>query len=183
MNKRGQVFLMAAVIISGIILGISSIDNSVDIGSSNEAFYDLSEEVGFETKKVLDYGVYKNESIGDLLSGDEGLFLDYKNYLAKEQLALVVGNSSGVVVYYFKETSGSIGITTGTTLAGGTVIVESMESYYTEVDLDSDGANINVKIKGENGEEFSYPFELKEGENFFFVIVKNDDGERFVAKG
>ena len=60
MNKRGQIFLMAAILITSVVIGLSTIDTEAEVMSPNEAFYDLSGEIGFETKRVLDYGVFQN---------------------------------------------------------------------------------------------------------------------------
>ena len=113
MNKRGQVFLMAAIIIVGVILGVSTISTEAEIGNSGEAFYDLSEEVGFETKRVLDYGVFNSKNLGDLLGEEEGFFNKYVDYLGREQVVLIVGDESDMEVYYFNEVEGIVGIQTG----------------------------------------------------------------------
>jgi hypothetical protein len=164
---------MAAIILVGVIVGVSSIDNSIKIGSSNEAFYDLSEEVGFETKKVLDYGVF---SFGDPLQEVEGFFEKYIDYIGKEQVVLVVGDSTNMRVYYFTETSGNIGINTGGTDIGTGIQILDLEGN--EASVSKTGEMVSVLIS-----EINYEFNLRDGENFFFVIIKHEEGEKFVATG
>ena len=176
MNKRGQVFLMAAIIIVGVILGVSTISTEAEIGNSGEAFYDLSEEVGFETKRVLDYGVFNSENLGDLLGGDEGFFSKYVDYLGREQVVLIVGDESDMEVYYFDEVEGIVGINTGGGPLEGSVIIPFVESEDANVEGDADGTYVTVSISG-----IDYRFDLRDGENFFFVIIKHEDGEKFVT--
>ena len=173
MNKRGQVFLMAAILIAGIVVGISAIDTETETGSSNEAFYDLSEEVGFETKRVLDYGVF---SVGNPLQEVEGFFLKYQDYIAREQVVLVVGDSSNMKVYYFSDNNGEVGISTGG--GGSTFNIPITDFGGWDAEVSADGALVNAII-----DEITYEFSLRDGQNFFFVIIKHEDEEKFVATG
>jgi hypothetical protein len=173
MNKRGQVFLMAAIIIVGVIVGVSSISTDAVVGDSNEAFYDLSEEVGFETKRVLDYGVLNQNNA---FSEVEGFFLEYQDYIAREQVVLVVGDSADMRVYYFTGTSGNIGINTGGADIGTGIQILDLEGN--EANVSKTGDSVSVLIS-----EINYEFNLRDGENFFFVIIKHEEGEKFVATG
>jgi len=173
MNKRGQVFLMAAILIAGIVVGISAIDTKTETGSSNEAFYDLSEEVGFETKRVLDYGVFV---FGNPLQEIEGFFLEYQDYIAREQVVLVVGDSSNMKVYYFFDDYGDVGITTGG--GGSTFNIPITDFGEWDAVVSADGTSVNIEI-----DEITYEFNLRDGQNFFFVIIKHEDEEKFVATG
>lgn len=181
MNKRGQIFLMAAIIIIGVIVGVSTISTEVEVGNSGEAFYDLSEEVGFETKRVLDYGIFNSENLDYLLGGEEGgeegFFSKYIDYLGREQVVLIVGDASDMIVYYFlKDGSGNVGINTGGQDISINPIIPFFESG--EANVNSDGTSVTVLISG-----IDYEFDLRDGENFFFVIIKHEDGEKFVAVG
>jgi hypothetical protein len=173
MNKRGQVFLMAAIIIVGVIVGVSSISTDALVGDSNEAFYDLSEEVGFETKRVLDYGVLNQNNA---FSEVEGFFLEYQDYIAREQVVFVVGDSANMKVYYFFDNSGEVGISTGGGGSTFNILISDFGGW--EADVSADGTSVNVKI-----DEVTYTFDLRDGENFFFVIIKHEEGEKFVATG
>jgi hypothetical protein len=177
MNKRGQVFLMAAVLIAGVILGVSNIELSITVGDPNEAFYDLSEEVGFEIKKVLDYGTFNNEDVRELLAEDDKFILEYGEYIEKEQLALIVGNKSNMVTYWFeKNSSGNVGLSSGGDSASFDItITDVMARNATVSKL---GNDVTVEINN-----IEYEFELRDGQNFFFVMIKHKDGEKFVAKG
>jgi len=162
---------MAAIIIVGVILGVSTISTEAEIGNSGEAFYDLSEEVGFETKRVLDYGVFKNDNP---FLEVEDFFNKYVDYLGREQVVLIVGDESDMEVYYFNEVGGIVGINTGGGPLEGSVIIPFVESEGANVS--GYGDSVTVSISG-----IDYRFDLRDGENFFFVIIKHEDGEKFVT--
>ena len=62
-GNRGQFFILAAVILSLVIISLASVSNYVSTSKEPEKFYDLSEEIKQETSKVIDYGVYQEEDI------------------------------------------------------------------------------------------------------------------------
>ena len=47
MHRKGQVFLMATIIIVGILLSLVSISNKSVVRKEPEAFFDLADEIGF----------------------------------------------------------------------------------------------------------------------------------------
>lgn len=175
MNQRGQFFLMAAIIIAGILFGITSITNVARGGSEQRAFYDLSEEVNFETKRVLDYGVYNEKDLDSLL---DDFLVEYADYIAQEKVLFVFGNKDsenlkGIVF----ESDGSIGSESIST--GGqptTIYIQSISQETAEVKVEN--GKVSVEI-----DEVKYYFNLRSGENFFFVIMKEENDGTFVATG
>ena len=174
MNKRGQFFLIAAVIISALIISLATAVNFVNVEDDNEAFYDLADEVKFETKRVLDYGVFNPSQ--DTLELTRSFLLEYATYISQEQVVFLYGDRDGVIrALAFEEQSGHVGINTGTPVSG-TVSVSDLVGR--EAEIERQNGIVNVKIN-----EVVYDFNLKEGQNFFFVIIKEQDDEKFVAKG
>jgi hypothetical protein len=175
-NRRGQFFLVAAIIIIGIVIVLASSVNSVRVGNDQESFYDLSEEIGFETKQVLDYGVFDvNAETVDILLLD--FLQDYANYIAGEETLFVYGDSNGVQGLIFMNGDvGNVGLITGT--AGNPSVIEINDITGQKANVIHNLDLVSVEING-----IVYDFKLKKGENFFFVIIKTEDGERFVAQG
>ena len=176
LNKGGQFFLVAAIIIVGIVIVLASSVNSVRVGNDQEAFYDLSDEIGFETKQVLDYGVFEpSASSVDILLPT--YLNDYAKYISQEEVLFVYGDVNNVTGLVFTSIGvGSVGINTG----GGmptTIIIEDIVGGQ-EAEVIHDGNSVSVDING-----IVYNFNLKQGQNFFFVIIKEEDGERFVSQG
>ena len=56
-GKRGQFYLLGAIIIVVVIIGFATIQNYTKKQSSLR-LYDLKEELGIESAKVLDYGTF-----------------------------------------------------------------------------------------------------------------------------
>ena len=167
-NKRGQVFLMAAIIIAGLIIGAGSAVNLARAGGSNEVFYDLADEIGFEAKRVIDYGI---------LTGDTSPFLEdfldnYKDYILDEELLFIFGDTNGVNgIVYTNQVLGSVGIK-----AGGVHKFTIRQSTSQTAKVNQVDDLITVEIRG-----IDYEFKLERGQNFYFVIIKGDENERFVA--
>src|SRR3989338_6726799 len=56
MKKRGQFFLIAALLISGITIGFGTLYNTASIERTDTRVYDLSEQLHSELQQVYDSG-------------------------------------------------------------------------------------------------------------------------------
>ncbi|NCO11770.1 hypothetical protein CO038_04820 [Candidatus Pacearchaeota archaeon CG_4_9_14_0_2_um_filter_39_13] len=176
MNKRGQFFIIAAIIIVSAISGLTGIANYAEVSDDQRAFYDLSEEVGFESKKVLDWGVFNEEDVGKLT---ESFLANYSDYIGQEEVIFIFGDKDNVnfnALIYREEGIGSVGLNTGNNRN-----IEINRKTGRTADVDLIFGNEERVIVSIN--EISYDFGLREGQNFFFVIIKEEENERFVAKG
>lgn len=161
--------MIAAIIIVGLVIGLAATINTASIKSDQESFYDLGEEIGFETKKVLDFGTVRDKDISDKT---KEFLVKYANYIAQEQVIFVYGNESILEAIYFNsETSlGSIGID------GSSTQITDLKGRI--ADVEDLGSEVKVTIDGIN-----YIFPKNEGNKFYFVLIKEKDDEKFVAKG
>jgi hypothetical protein len=99
MRKRGQFFLLAAVIISSVVLTLSAGVNRVTVNEEPDNFYDFSYEVKREVGSVLDYSIYSDFA-------DEINLNDFVDSLAREikerspgsDFIFIYGNSSNMAV-------------------------------------------------------------------------------------
>ncbi|MCH7525503.1 MAG: DEAD/DEAH box helicase family protein [Bacteroidetes bacterium] len=165
MNKRGQFFLIAAVVIVGIVISLSQVANSVKVNDDDKAFYDLSEEIGFETKRVLDYGVFNSKNLDDLT---KDFLVKYKDYIAQEEVLFIYGDTNNLQALFFEsEVIGSVGISTG---ANRTITIKQTSTSTTKANVVVTGNSATVIING-----IDYRFELKQGQNFFLVIIKDEN--------
>jgi hypothetical protein len=95
MKKSGQFFLLAAVIISAIVISLGVSTNRAVVNEEPDSFYDFSYEVEREIGAVLDYGVYTNFE-------DEVNLTEFVELLSEEifeedpdaEFLLVYGNQS-----------------------------------------------------------------------------------------
>lgn len=178
MNKGGQFFLIAAIVAVGALFGLTAALNTVVAGSSQKPFYSLSNEIGFETKRVIDYGVYYDQNTETLI---EDFLLKYKDYIADEKALFIFGDWQGNLrgLHFTNAGAGGLGVSAGG--LPGTIQVDLSLATEATVEPCPDGSgHVCVSIEGIDA---VYEFDPQPGQNFFFVIVKEENDERFVATG
>lgn len=177
MNKKGQVFLVAAIIIVGLIFGASRTLNYVSAGSSQESFYDLTDELDFEIKEVLDYGILNDPSNVGNVALD--LLNKYTENIVKEEVIFVFKNANGDVKAIHYDVSQSLNLVV-LNVGGNSIqipIQHTSASVLTNAEVTRPTNEIvNVKIN-----DIVYNFKLREGQGIYFVIIKGDE-EKFVSK-
>ena len=171
MQKKGQFFLFAAIVAVAALLGLTATFNTILSTDSQQPFYDLSKEIGFETKTVLDYGVFDVKDTPELT---REFLSEYASYIAQDKVLFLVGNVQNVKAYYFTNVAGEIGLSTGS-IPNNFIIQGSTQAT---ADVTQDGGIVHVSI-----ENIVYDFNLNPGQNFYFIIIKDSKDERFVAKG
>lgn len=180
MNKKGQFFLIAALVIVGLIVGLGAIyistKNPPKLGVQ---LYDLSREIDFESNRVIDKGILEVKPHAEISEEVMGLASYYANATPGADLIIVYGNEEYLTGNYYKEEpSGSAGLSVGgASLAVRPLLKESKtieEKYIKRFE----GNRINVTF----GDE-SYLFTLKQGENFYIVLQKQVGEEKIVATG
>src|SRR3989344_3353754 len=110
-NKKGQFYILFAVLIIVIIMGLVTTANYARKANKPVKFYDLSEDFEAETIKIIDYGVFNSETIteGDIKIQLRDFVNEYLEYAQKKdknlQLLYIYGDENGVVIdnYAFDE--------------------------------------------------------------------------------
>ena len=181
MNKRGQFYLLAAMVIIAIITAFAAVSNYAQKQSSVKV-YDLGEELGIESGFVLEYGTTPaGESQEDLISG---FIEEYQTYAGENKnLYFIFGDYDGdvaVMVSYIKVVSGTVSTDVSST-GESAYPIEDISGRVEELKIEKDAkdANIHKVFPIING--IKYPFELKPGENFFFVISQEIGGETHIV--
>lgn len=182
-NKKAQFYLIAAIIIVGIIIILSGITNYVITREEPVKFYDLSEEFKEEGARVVDYGVYDTAEPRDTIELIEDLTEQFADYSEekdiKTELVFVFGNKTNLTtVTYTSQDTGEVKLV----MPGGDFSVPGAPTKTKEVRAVTPAGpfdTVNVTLLGQE-----YLFELHEGENFFFVISKNisETEEVFISK-
>lgn len=170
-GKRGQVFLMAAVIIVGLIFGASKTLNYVSAGSSQEAFFDLTDEIDFEVKKVMDYGVFSETLVGPI-----DFLPYYTEYILEEEVVFIYGNLNQLSAIHYDSNNQLEAVTFS--VGSSSMVFSVQQTTGTSADITSSISSKKVTVKIN---EVDYDFDLKDGNNFYFVIIKDDDEEKFVS--
>ena len=164
---------MAAIILAGILLALTRIGNQGVSKKEPEAFYDLADEIDFEVRKVLDYGVITGgQNTGDYASQ---LINNYSEYVSNEDVVFVYGNSTNVSALYYQSLTNLNAISLESLSFPVTITLASR----TPVELQPlDAVNSIAKVRVRDND---YEFKLKPGQNFYFVLIKEEEGEQFVT--
>lgn len=176
MNKRGQFFLIAAVVIVILLAGIGTIYNTVKARGEDAEVYDLTEELNYESAQVIDNGVYNDFEKEKIAGHLENLSVIYASTHPEKDLILVYGDVENVNVIYSNNTRlGSVRIGTGT---GSPAVVQTPRSkYLIRNAFSSPGDKVEIQVGGSN-----YQFSLQQGGKFYLLMSKEKDDEKTVTR-
>lgn len=176
-NCRGQFFLIAAIVIIVVTVGIVTVSNYTKEGESVK-LYDLGEELGIESQNVLDYGTYSQLDEREMKTLMENFIQNYVEYIGETgNLYFVFGNKNKIYVVAYQELqSESVCVTLNPKEEGAECI--PLETIGETQEFPSMGNEIeDVFVTIEN---YEYQFKLKPGENFYFVIWQKVGGDKIV---
>ena len=175
-TKRGQYYLISAIVIIMVLIGYAVISNYSKIIGYTKT-YDLAEELEIESANVLEYGTY-NEDIGieQMQNLLEGFIEAYSEIGEIEELYFVFGNAELIVFMGYQQLQEEILIKVG---------VDEEEYHPLQI------GKKKVEHKALTGEEEikkvkvviikdEYEFDLEEGENFYFILSQVVGGEKYV---
>ena len=141
MNKKGQFYLVAGIIIISIIVSLIAIANYIQKGQTI-IVNDLKEELKIETQKVLEYDAFGNQM--------NQYGIDYSSHLGSNiKLYFITGAEPNIVATNY--TNGVAGSPISLTLEGDKIIFTLDEVDY-EFDLmpsENFYFLISQEIKGE----------------------------------
>lgn len=179
MNKRGQFYIIAAILIVMILFGMASISTYTIIKPEPRTIYDLSKDLNRESYKVLEYGIYNKEDLTDLSESFSGE--DVAKYFLKKtdnaNIVFVYGDKTDLNLLSYDD------IITGSVKVGNSEWpIHNQYSKKRKADNDdfekiNDRDFVKVKILDKD-----YFFELRDNEMFYFIIVKKRGDEVFVER-
>jgi hypothetical protein len=190
-NKRGQFFLIAAVVIIVVIVSIVTISNYTQ-RKEVATLYDLGQELGIEGQNVLDYGTYNSKSPEDITDLMEQFIQNYHDYQEQDKnVYFIFGNRAKINVLGYQD------------IGQEKVCIILNPQDDEEINLKSDECPEDYKLyvveEGTRGFDSGlteegkiknvgiiistsqYEFKLTKGENFYFVIWQEIGGERHVV--
>ncbi|MEM3122282.1 MAG: hypothetical protein QXH60_02465 [Candidatus Pacearchaeota archaeon] len=181
-NKRGQFYLIAAIIIIIVLISISLVTNyTLTKKSAGQIkIYQLSQELQLEGEQVVNFGLFNEEETPE--GALEEFIRKYGEYIQNREnnIYFIYGDKTRINVFaYTKENIGSIGLDFGgepsrISIEGSSVSRDEI-NFQRERNIETEGGEIrDPNIIVEIG-EYKYPFKLKEGQNFFFVIQESNE--------
>jgi hypothetical protein len=170
MNKRGQFFLIAALIIIGIILSVSTVYNYTSSNNQNTKASDISKELDFEANKVIDKGVFNSDSSSQIKDNVKNLTASYSSLNPDSDIIVIYGNEAAT--YYTCASSGSVCLSTSCEE------ICSLTGVTTPITNSGNGNAFQVRIPNSN---ISYEFNLNSSQNFYIIVSNQRGDEQFVA--
>jgi hypothetical protein len=175
-DRRAQFYLIAAIVIIAIIIGFVTLKNYSQKPTTK--IYDLSDELGIESDQVVEYGIVNGQTMVDLITN----FTErYAEYLQGDidNLFFIFGNfEEGIKIVTYEQ------ITTGGIRIGGTeVTIVDDEPVVTTIEPDDipETGIIIIEIESEGGEVIRYEFELRPGENFYYIMQKKEGDQQYIV--
>lgn len=168
-NKSAQFYLVAAIILAAIVISVVTVSNY----SKKNEYTDIAslrDELNIESGKVLDYGINHQLSqaqINQLLQNFTQEYIDTES--RDKNLYFVFGNQDSITLKGYQNTAHTVSL-------DSTEITSSSGEFLGSTD--PSGNSVTLKI-----DENAYIFTLKSGENFFFVISREIEGEDYVVTG
>ena len=167
MEKKGQYYLLSAIVIITVIVGFVAISNYSRVSSVK--IYDLGKELKIEGEKVIDYGMYNDLDTTILL---EEFIEDYAQYRLVDELYFVFGNTNEITLTGYQKLSGE-------------PIIVNVGDEDTSMSFDSQVPSSEIfslledkVIVTANDEDYEFNFGI--GENFHFIMIKTIKGEKHV---
>lgn len=176
MEKKGQFYLIAAIIIVMVIISLATITNYAVKKRKPVKFYDLSFELSEESARVIDYGIYNEKDIPRVIENfTDEYFINYTKEKEKyAELVFVYGNKeNATLTTYTSQATGTITVTAGATI----LTISGINKYI--ADRRSLGPTENVEVEILN---ITYNFTLQERENFLFIITKKTEEETYILR-
>ena len=177
-NKTAQFYLIAAVIIVIMIIGLASVSNYVVTKDKPTRFYDLSEELNEESYRVSEFIIVNEQDVMQDFTGKVAGYIEED----VDNFAVFYGDKDGAKLeFYTKEDPGGVSVTIGEGEEAPSFIVSGRKEFVsdsTQIPPEelSGEESIAIELLGE-----SYNFELSEGQNFIFIITKNAEEEKHIA--
>lgn len=177
MNKRGQFYLIAALVVVGLIAGLATVYNSAKSLSEDIAVYDLSEEIIFEGSQVLASGVFNAQEDDQIVQNVENLTEYYAKTNPNSELIVIYGDTNELhYIIYNNTVAGTISIQGSSGETSELIIPGRLEKRKGTI---TPGQDHSVEIR--LGPNAMYNFDVKPGKQFYIILRKEKQDETFVA--
>lgn len=167
--KRGQFYLVAAIIITTIVISLVVVNNY----SEKQEYTDLNslrDEIQIEGENVLDYSINNGETDSAIKTRMEDFSQKYIDLESRDKdLYFIFGTQSSIEVKGYQKNVHSISL-------NGNII--ETDAGAVSGSVNPGGSSVNLKIDSD-----SHFFTLGNGQSFYFVLSKDVDGGVYLVKG
>ena len=172
-DKTGQFYLISAIILATLVIGIVTISN-YSRKESNLKLHDIKEEIQIESAHVLDYGLYNKLSEAGFYTLLLTFTTDYINYQGKDKdLYFIFGDQNNITVTGYQGTEKEVSVSSGSSQA--TITSEAGE-FTGGIAPGTDTVVLSI-------DDTLYEFELNSGENFYFILSQKVNKGEYIITG
>jgi hypothetical protein len=184
MNKRGQFYILGAIMIVVVITGITSMSTYSTTKVKPRSLESMGKELKEEGFRIIDYSVYNKGPPNNKIPYDKlnDFTLDYSDYFLKKtdnsNVIMIYGNKSNLFATQYETPSiGVIRASLGAPSPTWTItnIILNRSVLATPLTPSPDPVVVNLL-----GNE--YNFDINENEMFYFVMAQEKEGERYIEK-
>ena len=193
-NKRAQFFLLAAVIISAVVISLGITANRATVNREPGNFYDFSYEVKREAGAVLDYEIYSNIEGGSLDTFVNLLAEDIRDRNPDANFLFLYGNNETMELRNYGEEEAFVEGDSVSGSGAGAISTICIGDYCKSIDyytgdfvedagsatLDAEDMmgidDLSVKVEG-----YDFSFPISRHRQVIFIMQKDVEDESFVV--
>ena len=172
--KRGQFYLVSAIIFVAAVISIIVVYNSAKGGETITSVNDARDEIFIESRKVMGYGEVQGYNQAQF----DGLFADftdrYVDYLEGEKsVYFLFGSTSGMTIAGYQEKAREVIAISG---SQNTSVTNSKGEFTTSISPQSNKLTLSI-------DDLQYDFLVLGGQNFYFIVSDIIGDSEYIAKG
>lgn len=164
--KRGQFYLMAAIIIIVVIFSIYTARNYIQSGKEDTSVEEARYDLNYESARVVDWGIFNNEELDTKIEEWSYTYIRASEGKDIDSFVIAYGNSETLNFMTFeKDSVGEINIISGDSTIAGEMIEGRIIKKGT---VQSEEDRVSIRI----ADGINYEIELESGQEFVFLIKK-----------
>lgn len=172
MNKRGQFFLVAALVIIALLLGLAVVYNSIKAPAEDLEVVDLSNEINYESAQVIQQGLNNGASEQEIEKRINDLTEIYSEANPDSDLIIIYSSLNKITkIEYTSVPSGSTAVGT----SGQQQSISNRDISI--IQKPTSGEDYKIFVSG-----IEYTFDLNDGKDFYLIIKKDKEDEKIVSR-
>jgi hypothetical protein len=166
MNKRGQFYFIAAIIIISLTAGFVTLSNYVSSQQTSDIYY-LRDEIKIESSRAMDYIALNSEDFKETMTD---FSRQYTDNLPGNNFYFIFGTENSATFMAYQSFAADVTLDSVEEPIGtGSIYIDDFVPAGDEVTLAIDG---NTHI-----------FKLNIGNNYGFIVSGKKGGQTYTARG
>lgn len=168
MKKRGQVYLLATLILVSVIVSLGTVYNKAKFNKEDATAFYLADEIYFEANQIIEHSIRNSVQDTDTSTRIKSLLDYYASSNPYNDLIVIYGTQQTLTAFFYDN------------LQVSTLEINNQQISNNPTTLLSSSNPGTIKITTQ-GKDINYQFTLHQGKNFLVLIKKERQGETFIA--